>query len=334
MSDTTRTVIALGCSTDRDYNFLLPLTALLWREHIGHHPLALLVGDEFEWFSNPRTRVALDALDRFQISRKWLGHLPGYPDHTLAQNCRQHAAAVETIFPSSWVMPADADLWPLRKEFYQAHVNAAPDTKAVIYYSNGDHFQGKKITLERAAKGLPCQTIPTCHVAMRAETWRQVYGISATTPHYQVIPNGDVTAAVKHTLDTWFAKRQTSETHDANMVRWMSDQQIMTEKLCEQEWFPEGVPPDDRFANSAVYGKNGVYFVPRRGHPPVDRLDRSHPQAWRAPFNPNQWTDAHVHKAPDSPEHWETLLPIVGALLPKHAAWAKEYHRRYVEASK
>ncbi len=103
---TDRTVVAIGCSTDSDYNFLLPLTCLLWRDHIGHQPFALLIGSEAEWQENPRLKVALHALDQHRIAHVWLGHLSRYHDATLAQNCRQHAAACTSIFLDSWVMPA------------------------------------------------------------------------------------------------------------------------------------------------------------------------------------------------------------------------------------
>jgi hypothetical protein len=311
-----RTIVAIGCSTDRDYNFLAPLTALLWRERIGHQPLLLLVGSEDEWRADRRLSVCLAAITSNGFAHVFMGRLDGHPDHTLAQNCRQHAAALSTIAPNTWIMPGDADLWPLRRDFYHCH----PGTlfKAVLYYANGDHFQGKEVTLDRAARGLGCQTLPTCHVAMRASDWRAIYGLT----------EGDIVGSVKRTLAGWFAGR--ADGQDANMVRWMSDQQIMTEALCQQRWFPNGPLPSQYGA--VVAGM--ILVVNRHGHPPVDRIDRSVPGTWTQPIELDRWTDAHLHKAPDSDAHWANELAILRAALPAHAEWADDYRRLYVEASK
>jgi hypothetical protein len=310
-----RTIVAIGCSTDRDYNFLAPLTALLWRERIGHEPLLLFVGSEDEWKADRRLSVCLNAVVEQGFTHVFMGRLDGHPDHTLAQNCRQHAAALARVADETWIMPGDADLWPLRRGFYHRH----PDTgfKAVLYYANGDHFQGKETTLDRTARGLGCQTLPTCHVAMRAADWRAIYDLT----------EDDIVGSVKRTLAAWFAMRAAGQ--DANMVRWMSDQQIMTEALCQQRWFPSGpLPP----GNGAIVA-GMVLVVNRRGHPPVDRIDRSMLETWAQPIEIDRWTDAHLHKAPDSDAHWADELAILRATLPDRAAWADAYRARYVEAA-
>lgn len=311
---TDRTVIAIGCSTNAEYNFLLPLTALLWREHIGHQSLALLVGSENEWKTNPRLNVALEAINKYDIHRHWLGHLDGYRDATLAQNCRLRAAAIN-IDPNAWIMPTDVDLWPIRKSFYQTHVGSSH--RCVSLYWQGDHFLSKHAFLKAISEGRRSQTIPLCHVVMRAYAWRQVYGINI---------GENITKVVERTLDDWFDR---FPKNDFNI--WMSDQDIMTTKLCEQPWFPSGTPPHD---SPHTHASGEVLFVPRPGHPPLDRLCRSILSRWQEPFDPTRWTDAHVHKTPYSSEHWAQLLPIIETLLPQHAEWAKKYHHDYIEASK
>lgn len=313
----SQTSIAIGCSTDSEYCFPLIFSALLWREHIGHLPLLFLVGTEDEWRSNKRLAVALAALDEHQVSRIWLGRLRGYPDATLAQNSRQHAAAVfdgrYQISSDAWLVPADADIWPLRREFYQAHVDGKHLT--CVYFWNGDHWTSKASVLGKVTAGQRFQTIPTCHVAMRAKTWRDVYGLT---------PGESITEAVERTLGRWFER---FPRNDFNV--WMSDQDIMTHHLCSQPWFPTGRPPED--GNAHVNGE--VLFVGRSGHPPRDRLDRAHPRDWERPFAPTQWTDAHVHKTPASLEHWAQLLPIIEFVLPKYTSWARKYHQDYLEAT-
>lgn len=291
------TVVVIGCSTTEDYAFLLPLTCLLWRDVIGYKPHAFLVGDLADWRTTKRSRLVVGLLKGCEIQHSYIGRAEGYPDHTLAQNCRQHAAASGRIEPDTWVMPADADLWPLRREFYHQHENTA--YLAVCYYSNGDHFNDKWEVRTRAAQGLGTQTIPTCHVAMRARDWRTIYDLK----------RGDVAGSVKRSLDAWLPSRTG---RDAGMSLWMSDQQLMTEALCQQLWFPQR-----------------ALMVERRGHPPVDRLDRSH-APWPKQFDPSQWVDAHVHRRPWINEHWGDLEQIVATLLPHLAAHIRAYRDEYV----
>lgn len=313
------TTIALGCSTDRDYAFLLPITCLLWRDRIGHRPLALLVRDEAHWLADRRLAVVLSALRHHDIAVRFVGLAEGYPDHTTAQNCRQHAAALTEIPDDEWIVPADADLWPLRRDYY--HLPAWDSYKAVFLYANGDHFQGREITLARSSQGLGTQTLPTCHAALRARDWRAIYSL---------IPD-DVSGSVKKSLDAWLPSRTGRE---ASFSLWMSDQQLMTEAVCQQTWFPSGPPPGMMGPSewTSMFGK--VLMVNRYGHPPVDRLCRSVENLWCGDFDPARWVDAHVHKNPDSDEHWADELKIVDAVIPQHSAWARKYAKAHAETSR
>lgn len=313
-----RTVVVIGCSTDRDYCFPLPITCLLWYDVVGYRPLAMLVGAEEDWLALPRAKLTLEALRHHGVSHRFIGRTEGYELHTTAQNCRQHAAALSFISDDAWIMPADADLWPLRRIYYHQHEGTKH--RAVLYYANGDHFEGKDITLARTAKGWASQTIPTCHAVVRAADWRAMY---------QPIVD-DVPGSIKKTLDAWLPSRTPVPGYDRGMFIWMSDQQVMTEGLCQQPWFPHGAPP----AEMGPRVSGSVLFINRRGHPPVDRLCRSvdggaKSVIWQEPPDPSKWIDAHIHKAPDSEAHWATLLPIIDALAPQHSEWARKYREEF-----
>ncbi|MES2179818.1 MAG: hypothetical protein V4550_18300 [Gemmatimonadota bacterium] len=340
MSD--RTIVALGCSQTSDYSFLLPITALFWRR-VGFEPLAIIVGDHKDsgslaWSNDPKTKVTFDQLIAHRIPTYSVSAIDGYPIATMAQNVRQHAAGLRivsdfgnkfdtelVIDENDWVMPADADLWPLRPEFYTQHENSP--YRAVSYYWNGDHFVGKTAFLKAIAAGKRTQTIPTCHVAMRAKDWRETYGLNVGENLYD---------AVKRTLDIWF------RTYPADSFNtWMSDQDIMTANLCRQPWFPTGTPPDD----GGTHASGDVLFVGRRGHPPVDRLCRSVYESWVAQTfaeggarlrlaDPARWTDAHVFRAPFADDNWMRLLMLIDAYIPEHGTWARGYRNEYVEAGK
>lgn len=314
-----RTVVAVGCSRDPDYSFLLPLTCLLWRDRVGFRPIALLTRSYADWSEDPRARVVLRALFDRSIDYRFVGDVPGRAEHTVAQNCRQHAAAIEEIEDDYWVMPGDADLWPLFRSHYRMHEGT--QFKAVCYYANGDHFSSREEVLGRAAAGLRSQTLPTCHVAMRARDWRTIYAL---------VP-GDVAGSLENTLSAWLAQRSQEDT-DSALTLWCADQQIMTEALCHQSWFPRG----ELDLRPGVLDTAHVRFISREGHPPVDRIDRAVP-GWSAKygeFDPTWWVDAHVHRAPYSDEHWADEFPIFETLLPQHAKWAREYREAYVAAGR
>lgn len=225
MLGVTRAV--LGCSHWRDYQFLLPMTALCWRERIGIEPVCLLTGN----WDNPRGRVTKGYLRALEVETHELGSLEGYEDSTFAQNCRQHAAALP--FPDeAWLMLSDADLWPIYREFYHQHEDFPG--KFTLYYANGDHYQ----------------SFPTCHQTARAKDWRELYRLK---------PNGDVAGQCKWTLDGYILPRIAGKTPaEAGWVAWMSDQWSSSEKIKAAPWFPGGTrqieraghPPVDRIDRS------------------------------------------------------------------------------------
>ena len=279
---TTRIVI--GASTWRDYNFLAPLTGFCWRELIGYEPFFLLAGD----WSSPepkRVQVVKSALKAQSFEWVELGIMRGHSEAALAQNSRQHAAALP-FTDETWLVPSDADLWPIRREFYQRHEQVGPEIRAVCYYANGDHGQ----------------SYPTCHTALRAATWRELYGIA---------PNGDVVGHTNRSLMDWLGKSpQYLGAKDRNMAYWCSDQWMATEKIRSAPWYPQG-----------------VVEIPRLGHPPADRLDRS---AWpKDSYVASGYVDAHMPKAPDGDTGWPKVRGLLEKLLPKHVAWAEEYRGRY-----
>lgn len=272
------THVALGANSVRDYQFLAPLSALLWKDRIGFRPIVMTC--DSEW-ANARGQVAAQALADHNIKRVHLESLKNFASHTLAQNCREYAACLE-IPDDDWIMPSDADLWPIMKDFYQQHQKTL---RGALYYANGDHFQ----------------TFPTCHITLRARDWRE-------------LGYGPVGANITEKVDSFVAEwLETDAKHwpwkDRNFAIWMSDQAGITDRLRRAPWFDALKP------------------IERSGHPPVDRIDRG---CWRD-LRPDD-VDAHIQRAPDEPGIWPNVFKLFSELLPEHAEWAKEYHRRYWEA--
>lgn len=263
-----------------------------------------------------RTSLVLDMLIHSQIVYRFIGHIETWSAATVAQNVRQHAAALDWIRAEDWLLLSDADLWPLTRDFYHQHDDFAG--RMVSLYSNGDHFAGKKDVLERFRNGNSIQSLPTCHVIMRAKDWRQIYDIQ----------KGDtVNAATARTLEKM--KSWIKDASDPGLALWCIDQWYATVLTCQQIWFGDTPPPMSPVPpGGRILKSPNVMLVERAGHPPADRLDRGRPWVW--PFEKDKWTDAHIFKSPFAPKQWKQIVPVIDVMLPEHSQWIRNYREEYV----
>lgn len=219
------THVAIGCSSIRDYQFLAPMTGLLWRHRIGLEPIFLLAGN---WLANRRGLAARTALYDFGFHCIAMTAPKTIEEATQAQNSRQHAALLPLFNgrEQNWLMPSDVDLWPIRREFYYQHESMVGPS-VVAYYANGDHYT----------------TFPTCHVAMRIWSWRALY---RSNPAISWEDN------IEANVNEWLPTRKHWQ-NDRNFALWMSDQAMMTDRI--RTWHKDediikierhGHPPVDR----------------------------------------------------------------------------------------
>lgn len=218
------THVAIGVSSWRDYQFLAPMTGVLWRNRIGFDPIFLLSGN---WLDKKRGLVARTALHDLGFTCISMEDPEGILEATQAQNARQHAALLPLFngLEDTWLIPSDADLWPIRKSYFLHH-EMPHDRPVVSYYSNGDHGS----------------TFPTCHIAMRVKDWRTLYPM--TTPVWE--------RQIEKSIQEWLPTRKFWK-DDTNFALWMSDQAMMTDKI-RAKYRPEeikciervGHPPKDR----------------------------------------------------------------------------------------
>jgi hypothetical protein len=216
---TTRVVI--GCNAVRDYEFLAPMTGLMWR-YVGFEPLFLLCG---EWSERKRSQTARRALLDWDMKTVMLAPSSRISDITMSQASRLVAAALPEIGAAEWLMPGDADLWPLTKDWYYQHYNGSDVT---CYYANGDHYQ----------------TYPMCHVAMRKSNWLRALQLREGEP---------LESATEDRVVGWLARRVMLR-DNPGLATWVADQGVLTEavrymaaegfKVCYIE--REGHPPKDR----------------------------------------------------------------------------------------
>lgn len=305
------TTVVIGSCSNPDYSFPLPLALLLWRDLVGYNTRAFLVGTEEQWQALP-ARSCLAALRAHGLSFVFVPELPGYSTVAVAKHVRQHAAALVDFANLDWIMPSDADLFPIRREYFHQHEQRAE--RAVLYFANGDEFQRAETALEGFEGDRRFPTLPMCHTTMRAREWRDVW---------QLRP-GELRASLLATFERCrvgvagaVPPGETSE----GWAWWMdSDQRVSTALLAAQPWFhPRGVH---------------MIWRSKRGGPPDDRLDRARMREWPTVASSaalaDRYVDAHIPRAPHGEEGWRVLAPIFEALLPQHAAWARQYRRGWV----
>ena len=213
-----------------DYAFPVGIAALLWREVVGYIPFTFLCGSFTDWtFGKPR--VAIDFMDELGLDYDRLEVLPEWPVYVTAQHCRYHAAVVD--FPDDeWLMLSDADLFPLRRDFYHQHEDYTG--RFAFYYSNGDENL----------------RYPTCHIAARTKDWREMMDLRE---------DWNIHEPMRRNLRAWFDATLKGKTpSEADLAVWVSDMWLFAARIKSKPWHPAeckmieraGHPPKDRLDRS------------------------------------------------------------------------------------
>lgn len=304
------TVVVMGCTVEPDYSFPLPLASLLWRDVIGYPVRLFLVGTSDQW--EHEAPECLAALRHHGLWHLFVPQIEGYSAVAVAKHVRQHAACLSDFGADEWIMPSDADLFPIRRDYFHQH-EGRPE-RAVLYFSNGDEFKSADAAVTGIAEHRRFPTLPMCHTTMRAREWRDVWQFHAD----------DLIGSMRHTFERCGVGAPIPAPIDETPDGWAwwldSDQRVSTALLSAQAWFsPRGVR---------------MLWRSKVGGPPDDRLDRANlskwPQVVSAAGLADQWVDAHIPRAPHLEENWALLRPIVEALMPQHAAWVRGYQRRWL----
>ena len=155
-------------SADRSpsYLFLAPLTARLWRR-IGYGSLIILVGPEHAWRHNPTQSLAASELARMGARLRYVTEIPGYASSTIAQLSRLFAAATD-LPPETFLLTADADMWPLSAEHFS---QLATEKSFQILYANAYPQTG------------PFPRFPICYLGASAARWREIMRIDKPLPN-------------------------------------------------------------------------------------------------------------------------------------------------------
>jgi len=223
--------VAIGCTQGHDYNFFLPMVREAWKR-VGYEPVFYLVGD----WSKPHAQVTKARITNGDTVYREIESVDGIEDATIAQSIRLHAAASIMFKEDDLIIPSDADLIPVRREFYESHDLANYDIAS--YYSNGYIGEGEHF--------------PSCHISATTKTWREFMGYGSKNPR-------DATVQTLEAFDIKekMAKKKADPAKNWGWV-WFADEHSVSAKIIASRFYP------DRFQR-----------IERQGHPPHDRLDRA-----------------------------------------------------------
>jgi len=291
----------IGSTLDHDYSFLSVIAALCWRERIGYEPSLFLVGTEEDWRSHRYGSVVLKAADDRSIHKVFVDRIQGVEDKTVAQCCRQYAACHD-FADSDYLMPSDADLLPIRKEFYHQH---DPEKHPIaLFYANA--YIGEEET-----------HWPSCHTPMLAGTWREVMGLEIGRMSECMRRNFEE-YGLPDKMKAWEAEcaaaKAANRPADSKFFWpvWFTDELVVSKKIKQSQYYP-----------------SRVLKIVRDGHPPKDRLDRS---SWPFFCDVNRYADSHSLRPGWSAPNWPRLAPFLKKLLPAHATWLDWYRVEFREA--
>lgn len=228
---TQKRYAVLGTTQDHNYGFFSPMVCLAWRR-VGYEPVVFFVGD----FSKEIGKLALEYTALLDVEMCHINSMDDVEDATLAQSVRLHAAASPMFNDDDILIPCDADLIPIRKEFYYKHDITNYDIAS--YYSNG--YPGED------------NHFPSNHISMTAEKWREVMEIE--------------------TKDIWEAMRKTFMAY--NLGEKIENKRNDQHKNWGHVWFIDEHSVSGQIVKSRFY-PDRFQRITRDGHPPKDRLDRA-----------------------------------------------------------
>jgi hypothetical protein len=284
-----------------DYSFLCPIAALCWRDRIGFEPSLFLVGTEAEWVNHKYGRVVMGAISTHSIHHVFVPHMDGVEDSTVAQCVRQHAGC-HPFSEDDILTPSDADLLPICKEYYWLY---SPEKYvAATFYCN-------------AYRGEEHYHLPSCHFSMRAKHWRKIMG-------YSIEP---IENAMSRTFNE-YGLPEKMKLWNAEVERAHAAKEPADSKYWWPIWFTDELTSSKKLIGSK-YWPDQVLKVPRDGHPPKDRLDRS---SWPYFANLQKLVDCHSLRPGWSGTNWPKLSPVLKALLPTHKEWLDKYRADFREA--
>lgn len=232
--------VAIGVTDNHNYAPFAPIVARYWRDRIEYTPIMCLVGN----WETPQGKLVIDELNQAEFATLAFaipeGEFPGIKSASISQGIRQHVASSTFFDDQDLLIPSDADLIPLKKEFYYQHKD--PIT---LYYAN-------------AHEGEENSHVPACHQSMRVGTWRQVMGYKAGDNSISALCQSMKNLGMQEFINARIADPKQWENEWYFMQRY-SSRRIFASGLSLHRINREGRPPVDRLDRAywpATYNAN------------------------------------------------------------------------------
>lgn len=226
--------VVIGCDTFHAYNFFLPFVCRLWRERIGYEPIVFLIGTQDEWKFG-HSSLVLEALREGGWRVEWMNHVPGIPSGTVAQCVRHHAGALPDLASNDILMTSDADLFPIRRDFFHQHDPSKHEI--ALYYSNvyGDVNHWTNL-----------------HMSFTIEALREVMGFETR----------DVRACMLKTFQYGHIDELVKAKDPGGL--WFFDERYPSSRIMASRFYPgsvlkiprDGNPPKDQLSRSGPWPEN------------------------------------------------------------------------------
>jgi len=152
--------VILGCDTNLDYAFSLPIACLAWRKR-GWLPTIIFAGDVADWMREPRLYLVASRCRELGAEATWVGRFSEVSrTSTVAQCSRLLGHLVPGIESGDDLITSDADMIPVGP--WVGGRALEPGTFQ-SYYANA-----------YAGEGIPHW--PICYLRAEASTWAEVMG--------------------------------------------------------------------------------------------------------------------------------------------------------------
>ena len=141
------------------YSFFMPITAMLWKNHIGFDTISILIGNQDIWNKRKEGKLIYEETMKYSSKIKFLPVVPKMKSASTAQVSRIFASAHTEINDDDYLLSADVDMFPLHKKWF----NEQDDSKR-LHIRNAQHWKNVK-------------RFAICYVGGKAITWREIMNI-------------------------------------------------------------------------------------------------------------------------------------------------------------
>jgi hypothetical protein len=167
---------------DMKYASLAPLSAYVWKHHLGVTPIVYISFD-FSQLSHVG-QLLVDAIEMYGGEVRIVPRRPGDSIPTTLQNVRLAAFQSRMLRPDDYLITADADIWPLSKDFWRTVLTNKKD-RMFIY--NGPFYHHQRALGSHDFAALSFLGAPVRYWRTMYSEWVKITGANNTSGVHQTL---------------------------------------------------------------------------------------------------------------------------------------------------